>query len=55
MRDLSEESGGCPDADSRHAGQNRLKRVCLYQTFDFAGTSARATANCSASWWRGDQ
>ncbi|GAB7543351.1 hypothetical protein CS8_030230 [Cupriavidus sp. 8B] len=29
VRDLSEESGGGPDA--RHAGQDRPERVCLYQ------------------------
>ncbi|CAJ2810216.1 transposase domain protein [Burkholderia pseudomallei] len=36
MRDLGQESGGGPDADSRHAGQDRPKRVCKHEAFDFA-------------------
>lgn len=37
VRDLCEESGCGPDADSRHAGQDRPKRVGMYKAFDFAG------------------
>ena len=35
--DFREESGGSPDADSRHAGQDRPKSVCMHQPFNFAG------------------
>ncbi|MGF6547107.1 hypothetical protein QFZ96_002178 [Paraburkholderia youngii] len=37
MSDISEESGGGRDDDSRDAGQNRPKRVCVHQAFNFAG------------------
>jgi hypothetical protein len=37
VSDFSEESGGGPDADFRHAGQDRPKRVRMYQAFNFAG------------------
>lgn len=37
VSDFSEESGGGLDADSRHAGQDRPKRVCVHQTFNSAG------------------
>ena len=37
MSDFGEESGGGPDADSWHAGQDRPKRVCMHQPFHFAG------------------
>lgn len=37
VRDLGEEFGGGPDADSRHAGQDRPKRVSKHQPFNFGG------------------
>jgi hypothetical protein len=37
VSEFSEESGGGPAPDSRHAGQDRPKRVRMYQTPDFAG------------------
>jgi hypothetical protein len=33
--DFREESGGGPDADSRHAGQDRPKMVCMHPLFNF--------------------
>ena len=35
MGDFGQESGGGPDADSRHAGQDRPKRVSKHQLFHF--------------------
>ena len=37
VRDFGKESGGSPDADSWHAGQDRPKRVRNHQAFDLAG------------------
>lgn len=37
MGDFGQESGGGPDADSRHAGQDRPKRVSEHQSLDFGG------------------
>ncbi len=35
--DFGQESGGGPDADSRHAGQDRPKRVSMHQPLNFGG------------------
>lgn len=35
MGDLGQESGCGPDADSRHAGQDRPKRVSKHQSLHF--------------------
>ncbi|CAM2174585.1 hypothetical protein BO443_220003 [Burkholderia orbicola] len=32
---FGQESGGSPDADSRHAGQDRPKRVSKHQSLNF--------------------
>lgn len=37
VRDFGQESGSGPDADSGHAGQDRVKRVQMHQAFDFTG------------------
>ncbi len=37
MGDFGQESGGGPDADSRHAGQDRPKRVSKHQPLNFSG------------------
>lgn len=42
MGDLGQESGGGPDADSRHAGQDRPKRVSKYQLFNFGSDLGQA-------------
>ena len=34
---IDQESGCGPDADSRHAGQDRMKRVRKHKAFDFLG------------------
>ncbi len=37
MGDFGQESGGGPDADSRHPGQDRPKRVSMHQPLNFGG------------------
>ncbi len=37
VRDLGEESGGSPDTDSWHAGQDWPKRVSKRQSLNFGG------------------
>lgn len=41
VSDFSEWSGGGADADSRHVGQDRPKRVCVNRVFNFVALLAQ--------------
>jgi len=45
-RYIDQESGGGPDPNSRHAGQDRMKRVRKYQALYFSSDFIALAAQC---------